>query len=164
MDAEVVGPSGYVSQNLMSGERIRYVGRIHWSIYLPGIVFAPFVDRMVSRERLVLVGQDVAIGSQAATNVALVLHELATNSAKYGALSSAHGVVHVQCSVKGDALLLTWAEHGGPPIGEAPVVGGFGDMLIHGIVHDTFGGHVTRDWRRDGLTVRLSVPMHILQS
>ena len=43
MDAEAVGPSGYVSQNLMSGERIRYVGRIHWSIYLPGIIFAPFV-------------------------------------------------------------------------------------------------------------------------
>jgi PAS domain S-box-containing protein len=129
------------------------------------IIFSPFIDRSATnRERLFVTGHDVAIGSRATANIALVLHELATNAAKYGALLSPHGTVHVHCAAEEEELLLTWTEHDAPPIDGAPARGGFGDMLIHGVVHDTFGGHVIRDWRRDGLIVRLSVPVQALQS
>jgi PAS domain S-box-containing protein len=129
---------------------------------LIGTIFAPYVDRRSNGdEGVILIGPDVPIGANAITNVALVLHELATNAAKYGALSSPEGAVHIDCSLENDELLLIWKERGGPLLDGAPDAEGFGSMLARRIV-DHFGGRISNDWERDGLVVRLSIPVERL--
>jgi two-component sensor histidine kinase len=130
---------------------------------LVGAIFAPYVDRRCNGdEGVILIGPDVPIGADAITNVALVLHELATNAAKYGALSSPEGAVHIDCSLENDELLLTWKERGGPSLDGAPDAEGFGSMLARRIVIDHFGGRISNDWQRDGLVVHLSIPLERL--
>ena len=72
-------------------------------------IFDPYASRRSKgREGIILTGPDLRIAQHAITNVALVLHELATNAAKYGALSAPGGVVHIDCSLEKGELLLTW--------------------------------------------------------
>jgi two-component system CheB/CheR fusion protein len=113
---------------------------------------------------VILVGSDLPIGANAATNVALVLHELATNAAKYGALSSPDGVVHVDCSLANDELRVTWKERGGPSLNGSPSGEGFGSVLARRIVTQQFGGRLSNDWEAEGLVVRMSVPVERLNS
>ena len=137
-------------------------GTLHGLI---GTMFAPYADRRsTGHEGMILIGPDVPIGANAITNVALVLHELATNAAKYGALSSPEGAVHIDCSLENDELLLIWKERGGPLLDGAPDAEGFGSMLARRIVIDYFGGRICNDWQRDGLVVRLSVPVERLNA
>jgi PAS domain S-box-containing protein len=132
---------------------------------LIGTIFAPYVDRRSSgHEGIVLIGLDLPIGENAITNVALVLHELATNAAKYGALSSSEGVVHINCTLENGEFLLTWKERGGPSLDGPPAGEGFGSMLARRIVVDQFGGRISNHWERDGLFVRLSVPVERLNA
>ena len=100
----------------------------------------------------------VPIGGGAVTSFALLLHEFATNAAKYGALSSPTGRVDVQCSVEDGELFLTWRERGGPPLGRRTESEGFGSLLAGGTVKGQFRGHISRDWEPDGLVIHLSVP------
>ena len=128
-------------------------------------IFDPYVSRRSKgREGVILTGPDLPIGERAVTNVALVLHELATNAAKYGALSAPGGIVHVDCSLEKDELLLTWKEHGGPSIEGPPGVEGFGGTLVRRIVTHQFGGRLSHDWERDGLVVRLALPVERLNA
>jgi two-component sensor histidine kinase len=77
-------------------------------------IFAPYVAAGSDcPERIVVSGCDQEIKDSAVTSVALLLHELATNAAKYGALSASAGVVHIDCSSKEDSLVMTWEERGG---------------------------------------------------
>jgi two-component sensor histidine kinase len=132
---------------------------------LIGTILAPYVDaRPKGHEGMILTGPDVPIGANAVTNVALVLHELATNAAKYGALSSPEGAVHVYCSVENDELLVTWKERGGPSLDGPPDAEGFGSVLTRRIVIDHFGGRISNGWERDGLVVHLSVPVERLNA
>jgi PAS domain S-box-containing protein len=132
---------------------------------LIGTIFAPYVNRRSKGHKgVILIGPDVPIGADAITNVALVVHELATNAAKYGALSSPGGVVHIDCSLQNDQLLLTWKERGGPSLDGPPDAEGFGSMLAHRIVIDHFGGRISNDWGRDGLVVHLSLPVERLNA
>lgn len=80
--------------------------------------------------RIVARGPDVALGDHATNGVALVLHELATNAAKYGALSRDGGTVAVSWTIEGPELVLTWQEQGGPLVGGAPATLGFGSHLV----------------------------------
>ncbi|HLZ01705.1 MAG TPA: HWE histidine kinase domain-containing protein [Bradyrhizobium sp.] len=122
-------------------------------------VFAPYVDSTSKgRERIVLNGPDLPIGANAVTSLSLVLHELATNAAKYGALSSPDGVVHLDCSLDPDALLLRWREVDGPRLQGEPDDEGFGGLLTRRIIRDQFGGELSKAWHPDGLTIELSVP------
>jgi two-component sensor histidine kinase/integral membrane sensor domain MASE1 len=128
-------------------------------------IFAPYVaGRGKDEEGLVLTGCDVPIDRNAITNVALVLHELATNAAKYGALSVPEGVVHVDCSEASGQLSLRWKELGGPLTNGTPSGEGFGGSLTQRIIKDQFGGQLSRTWEREGLIVRLSVPLDRLKS
>jgi len=101
------------------------------------------------------------VGS-AVTSFALLLHEFATNAAKYGALASPSGCVRVDWSAEQDELALTWQEHGGPPIVGQPECNGFGSMLANRIVNSQFGGRLSHDWKPEGLTIHLSVPIQQL--
>ncbi len=90
--------------------------------------------------------------------LAMVVHELATNSVKYGALSCPEGVLDVSCRTDDGYLGLVWAETGGPPINQAPELTGFGSRLIARSVASQLGGTLTYDWQESGVVV--TVRMH----
>ncbi|MGK9167206.1 PAS domain S-box protein [Inquilinus limosus] len=111
-------------------------------------------------ERITIAGPDVTIGGHAVTGLALLLHELATNAAKYGALSTASGQVAVDWRVEDAMLSLRWTERGGPPIASASGNGGgFGTWLIDGTVEGQLQGRIVRHWGDEGLTIRMDMPV-----
>ena len=114
--------------------------------------------------RLILEGDDVPIGVKAATSLALILHELATNAAKYGALSSSEGTVAIHGSLTGDRFSLVWCERGGPEVAGVPTRRGFGTILAERGAITQLGGKVAHDWATEGLTLRLDVPLARLSS
>ena len=109
--------------------------------------------------RLKSSGPEVPVHESAVTSLALLLNEFAANSAKYGALSSPTGRVEVDWSVANEELRLLWKEQGGPPLDRPPESEGFGSQLIRATVNGQLGGELARDWRREGLAMRLSVPL-----
>jgi PAS domain S-box-containing protein len=125
-------------------------------------IFSPYVDWSKERERVSISGPDVPIAGSAVTSLALLLHEFATNAAKYGALASPSGCVHLDWSADEHVLALTWKEHGGPAVDGPPQGEGFGSLLARRIVSSQFGGRLSRDWKPEGLTLHLSVPIEQL--
>jgi len=107
--------------------------------------------------RVTASGPSVQLEPQMAMHTALMLHELGTNSVKYGALSRADGKVSIDWSVSGDALKLDWKERGGPPI-KAPVGRGFGTTLIEQTVKGD-GGSARRSIQTDGIHWELILPL-----
>lgn len=121
-------------------------------------ILLPFEKKAGDGEpRAVITGPDLPLGGSAVTNFALLLHEFATNAAKYGALSVPDGHVHIACSEDGDQFALTWRESGGPPIEREPADEGFGTLLTRATVKGSLGGRITRDWAPEGLVIVLSV-------
>ena len=117
-------------------------------------LFSPY--RIGGRERVAVDGDDARIAARAATPLALVFHELATNSAKYGALSVDDGTVDLAIADRGDTLLLRWVERGGPrPEGEPAE--GFGSRLVEMSVTGQLGGSWERRFADDGLVCELTV-------
>jgi two-component sensor histidine kinase len=92
---------------------------------------------------------DLPLGPRAASSVALILHELATNSAKYGALSSG-GAVHLRVTTSEEVVRFVWEEKGGPPMDGPPAAMGFGFRLI-GACCTTVGASQTITWAPEGL-------------
>jgi two-component sensor histidine kinase len=127
-------------------------------------IFAPYVDpeRIKGHGFYIVTGPCLPIGGNAVTSIALVMHELATNAAKYGALSSPGGYIHIDWSVENDELLLTWKERGGPSLDGPAEREGFGGSLVRRIVTDQFGGQLSYNWKPEGLIIRLSVPVERL--
>lgn len=101
-------------------------------------------------------GDDLPIGAKATTPLALVFHELATNAAKYGALSNEDGRVDVSIARDGDEVVIDWREGGGPAIAE-PAHVSFGTNLIDMSVTHQLRGRIERQWD-GGLTARIRVP------
>lgn len=115
-----------------------------------------------SHKRFVVCGPDVAVGPKAVTSLALALHEVATNAAKYGALSAADGEVHVVWDVRGDLLHLEWQESGGPDICEPPQSAGFGSALTRRSITGQLGGAISYDWRKTGLRISITIAVQAL--
>jgi PAS domain S-box-containing protein len=127
-------------------------------------ILAPYSsENSGNPERINITGCDLLISERAITSVALILHELATNATKYGALSAATGVVHVDCALVKDELLVTWKEQGGPSINGDPDREGFGGKLARQIVVHQFGGKIFNEWNPAGLFVHLTLPLKHLQ-
>jgi len=103
-----------------------------------------------------LSGPDVQLGEHAAKDLALILHELATNAIKHGALSSQDGAVEVVWKVENKHLDIIWKEAGGPAAA-APLHKGFGSTLLERTIA-SYGGTLEHDWSPRGLTVRISIP------
>jgi hypothetical protein len=80
-----------------------------------------------------------------------------TNSAKYGALSTAQGRIEAMCAEEKDTVAVLWTENGGPELAGPPTSEGFGSILSHRAVQ-AWGGKVEREWRPEGLAVRLTLP------
>jgi two-component sensor histidine kinase len=104
-----------------------------------------------------LKGPVVTCGEKLASSIALVVNELATNSAKYGALFSESGRLSAWWEMKDDTFRLTWAETGGPEV-EAPTKTGFGGSLIEMTIVRQFGGTVQYDWLPEGLSALIQMP------
>lgn len=112
--------------------------------------------------RFVLAGDDFMLSPEAAQNFGLVVHELTTNSIKYGALSAPSGKITVRWEpVEKDGrqmLHLVWTETGGPPAQE-PSRKGFGTTVIKRHAEGAFGGNVTTEYRESGFEWALEAPM-----
>ena len=108
--------------------------------------------------RFSIIGCDMEISGSTVSSLALLLHEFVTNSVKYGALSSTAGQIEVHCADRAGNVVITWSERGGPsvalPIGNE----GFGDLLVRATVAGQLGGDISREWKPEGLLIRLSVP------
>jgi PAS domain S-box-containing protein len=107
--------------------------------------------------RLRIEGPDLLLEPNAAQNIAMVLHELATNAAKYGALSVPEGRVGVECFRVADGRLrLRWSETGGPPV-KRPARQGFGTRIITEILRGQLRGETRLDWRPEGLCCEIVI-------
>src|SRR5215471_14357911 len=107
---------------------------------------APY--RAAKNDRVRISGNDLSLEPSSAQALALALHELATNAAKYGALSLPSGSIEVMWEVRADKLELGWTESGGPAI-EQTMPGGFGIRVIKASVESQLGGTVEFNWRNE---------------
>jgi two-component sensor histidine kinase len=120
-------------------------------------IISPFEGQTsAGKARIAVSGIDMPITGQAVTSFALLLHEFATNAAKYGALSVPAGHVEIAVCDADGRLELTWRERGGPPVAE-PVAEGFGSLLARTTVTGQLNGQIARQWLPEGLLIRLSI-------
>jgi PAS domain S-box-containing protein len=117
--------------------------------------FAPY--RASGNERVRAGGPIVLLPPATAQTIALALHELATNAAKYGALSVDPGYVDLSWRTEAEKLELVWTESGGPQI-SPPERRGYGSRAIVAGIERQLGGLVNFDWQADGLRCTLCVP------
>jgi PAS domain S-box-containing protein len=108
-------------------------------------------------ERISIVGDDVRLPASLAQAIAVAVHELATNAAKYGSLSTPSGRVDIGWETDdAEALVLRWSERDGPRVKE-PTRKGFGVGAVDSVIR-TLRGRITRQWRPEGLSCELSFP------
>lgn len=108
--------------------------------------------------QLVTEGPDVELSATQALAFGMILHELATNAAKYGALSLPTGQVATEWSVCGDILQFRWRESGGPPV-SVPSRHGFGSRLLARIVASDLSGQIALDYEPSGLRCSITAPL-----
>lgn len=152
-------------------QRLSALGRAHDLVRpLPGeqgkaallgdliaVLLAPYDDTAAFSGRIRVAVPRMGVGEKTASTLALVLHELATNSVKHGALSSGDGMLDVSGRLEGDCLQLVWAETGGPPINAQPERYGFGRKMIARSVEAQLGGNLKYDWQPSGLVATLNL-------
>ena len=114
-------------------------------------------------ERVEIIGQDDHVVAEQAPIVALVIHELATNAAKYGALSVADGRVTVNLERNVEGLTITWNEIGGPAV-QPPMERGFGSMLIEQAMPHEMGGRSALTFAPEGVRAALFLPAQVLSA
>jgi two-component sensor histidine kinase len=121
--------------------------------------------RSAGAERVMLRGEDVVLRPRAVLTLAMAFHELATNAAKYGALSAPGGRVEIRWQPvrpqggEGRAeLQIEWQEQGGPAV-EDPQQRGFGSKLIEGSVPAELGGSVRLSFAPEGLRCEMRIPL-----
>jgi len=127
--------------------------------------FSDLIERILcphERAPAVVKGPDLAIGEQAANHLALIFHELATNASKYGVLGCEGGCVTVTWSVEEDRVRIVWTESGACDV-RASETTGFGTRLVETTI-ERIGGQIEREWRPDGLRVRIALPLSSLRS
>ena len=109
-------------------------------------------------DRVVIAGPDILLEPQAFTTVALVVHEMITNSAKYGALSDARGGVEISTSIdRLGRLLVSWQECGGPPV-KPPLRRGFGSTVIERSLAHDIKGEAELEFALAGVKARFTIP------
>jgi len=116
---------------------------------------APY--RVGDADKVAIDGPNVSLLPHLAQGLALALHELATNAAKYGALSSKAGKVALSWQRSGELLILRWVERGGPPV-TPPSTRSFGLTVIRAAVEQQLDGKAVFDWQPQGLSCTLSIP------
>ncbi len=154
----------------MTGEltqRLTSLGRAHDLVRpLPGeqgkaallgdllaVLLAPYDDTAAFSGRIRVAVARMGVGERTASTLAMVIHELATNSVKYGALSTALGSLDVTSHIDDKHICLIWAETGGPAVAKQSELTGFGSRLIARSVSGQLGGELVYDWQESGLVV-----------
>ena len=127
---------------------------------LLSVLLAPYDETAAFSGRIRVAVPRMGIGEQTAAALAMIFHELATNSVKYGALSSREGFLDVSSRTDGDRIELIWAETGGPSIVGHPELTGFGSRLIARTVSRQLLGELSYDWQETGLVVTIALPLH----
>jgi two-component sensor histidine kinase len=134
---------------------------------LTALVQAALEPYLVAGGRIRLDVEELPIRSDLALTLTLALHELATNAAKYGALSSATGQVKLTARVEpgesGQVFSLVWDESGGPPV-QPPNRTGFGTTLLGKAMEYQHQGRAELIWRKSGLLCRLRLPVSEMTS
>ncbi len=120
-------------------------------------IVAPY--KQEGGDRIVVGGPEVEVAGNAITSLALVLHELTTNAAKYGCLSTPTGRLSVRWDVANDTVSLLWTETHGPGVTAPPSFEGFGHHLAQRSIGGQLGGTLEHDWRPEGLVVRMTLPL-----
>ncbi len=115
---------------------------------------APYCQDQEERARVD--GPDLMLEPETAQSMAVALHELATNAAKYGALSAAAGRVEIEWSRAADGrFVFRWTETGGPPV-QPPTRRGFGTGVVERMIRGQLKGDVRFDWRAEGLVCEIA--------
>ena len=122
-------------------------------------LFEPYREDSVSRVEVS--GDDAEITARSATPMAMVFHELATNSTKYGALSVPAGRAAVAIARDDEGITIAWRETGGPAVAE-PAASGFGTRLIDASITSQLRGTIARCWEPEGFSATIRVPLAVL--
>ena len=152
-------------------QRLTALGRAHDLVRpLPGcqgtaallgdlimILLAPYEETAAYSGRIRVAVPRMGVGEAAATGLALVIHELATNSLKYGALSLSTGILDVSGTASGDTVILAWTEQGGPKVVAPTGAGGYGSRLLERTMASHLGGSITFNWTPGGALVTLTI-------
>ncbi len=109
-------------------------------------------------------GHDITMFGDAAISLALLIHELASNAVKHGALSVAGGSIHIASHNSHGELRLVWHESGGPAVTQPPSRRGFGSTLFERALPTLAGSRFDRRWAPDGLIATLIIPLSALQA
>ncbi len=159
-------------------QRLMALGRAHDLVRpLPGspvkaallgdlltVLLAPYDEQEAFSGRIRVAVPRIGIGEAATTSLALVVHELATNALKYGALSGDGGKLDISGSVSGDDIQIDWSEHGIPDQPQPVPATGYGSKLIHQTIADRLGGSIVYDWSANGLMVTIRLNSTLLTS
>jgi two-component system CheB/CheR fusion protein len=141
---------------LLSGENWRTVNLRS----LAAIALDPYVGR--NQQNVFMEGPDILLNPKSAGTLTMALHELATNAAKYGALSSPTGRLNLHWAIDGDSgirqVVIRWREHGGPVVGEPPAKDGFGTAFVKRSIAYELNGSVALRFERDGLNATITFP------
>lgn len=119
-------------------------------------IVAPYENQQ--GPRISIAGSDAPLRGNALTSLALLLHELTTNAAKYGALSTPAGQLEIDIAVTDDLLHLKWVERGSPDVTGAADREGFGSTLEKAALKG-LKGSISRNWMGDGLSLMLEIPL-----
>jgi two-component sensor histidine kinase len=119
------------------------------------VLLAPYDDMGAFSGRVRVSVPRMGVGEQAATTLALVVHELATNSLKYGALSSPAGTLDIACNAHDAKVVVVWTERGGPPVDAPGGEGGYGSKMLNRAMTMQLGGSISCDWSAEGVIVTL---------
>jgi two-component sensor histidine kinase len=152
-------------------QRLTALGRAHDLVRpLPGdqgeaallgdlisVLLAPYDEEGAYAGRIRVAVPRMGIGESSATSLALIVHELATNSLKYGALSVESGTLVISGTQTDAHVEIVWTEHGGPDVVIPKSIDSYGSKMIRRTVEFQLGGTVDYDWSPHGLVVTLRV-------
>ena len=124
---------------------------------LLSVLLAPYDDLGAFSGRIRVSVPRMRVGDAATTIFALIVHELATNSLKYGALSVDTGTLDVSCTAHDEAVTIVWTESGGPKVKAPAGAAGYGSKLMERSVTGHLRGSIDYDWAESGLIVTLKV-------
>src|SRR6202171_3290211 len=121
------------------------------------VLLAPYDDMAAFSGRVRVSVPRMGVGEASATTLAMVIHELATNSVKYGALSAAAGTLDVSCALPDSEVVIVWTERGGPLVTAPADAGGFGSKLVTRSMTAQLGGSIERQWLEEGVVVTIKI-------
>lgn len=160
-------------------QRLTALGRAHDLVRpLPGgqgsaallgdlvtVLLAPYDNLGAFSGRIRVAVPRMGVGQSAANALALIFHELATNSVKYGALSSNEGTLDVSCDADGSEVIIVWIERGGPALNKGSSTSpGYGSKLIERTVAGPLGGSVEYEWAAEGALIKLRTNQEALSA